>query len=157
MRSESVCKAARAAELRKKETSNILSKNILIMKKTGQWITKSDLITLGMYMAISIFMDIGYGFFIYFLIMYIFSTLQQSSLLQDLQNYRIYLIPDSPMKKLISVILPTFIKVAVISSISLVVMGLYYQIDLKTLVSYAIMLLGYICIFISMAITKSNL
>lgn len=135
----------------------ILSKNILIMKKTGQWITKSDLITLGMYMAISIFMDIGYGFFIYFLIMYIFSTLQQSSLLQDLQNYRIYLIPDSPMKKLISVILPTFIKVAVISSISLVMMGLYYKIDLKTLVSYAIMLLGYISIFISATVLSLKL
>ena len=135
----------------------ILSKNILVMKKTGQWITKNDIIILGIYMVMSVVADMGFGFFVYFLFLYIFSTLQQSSLYQDLQNYRIYLIPDSPMKKLISIILPTFIKVTALSATSLIAMGLYYQIDIKSLLSYAITLLGYVSIFISATVLSLKL
>jgi len=130
----------------------ILSKNILVMKKTNQWISRNDIMILGIYMVVTAFSNIGFGFFVYMLVLYIFSTLQQSSLYQELNNYRIYLIPDHPMKKLIAIILPTFIKVTVLSWFSLIVMGLYYQIGIMDLIYYCVILLGYICIFISSTI-----
>lgn len=135
----------------------ILSKNVLLMKKTNQWITKNDLMVLGIYTVVTIITDIGFGFFIYMLVMYVFATLQQSDLYNELQNYHIYLIPDRPMKKLIAVILPTFIKVVITSAISLIIVGLYYHVSLLELINYCVILLGYISIFISSTVLSLRL
>ncbi|MFQ7798355.1 MAG: putative ABC exporter domain-containing protein [Coprobacillus cateniformis] len=106
----------------------ILSKNILLMKKTNRLLTISDIMSMGLYIVITIFSDLGYGFFIYMLVIYIFSSLQQSELYNELQNYHIYLIPDKPFKKLIAVMIPTFIKVSLMTIISIIIVGIYYQV-----------------------------
>lgn len=130
----------------------ILSKNILLMKKANRLLTISDIMSMGLYIVITIFSDLGYGFFIYMLVIYIFSSLQQSELYNELQNYHIYLIPDKPFKKLIAVMIPTFIKVSLMTIISIIIVGIYYQAGFSMIMMYIINMLGYICVFMSSSV-----
>ncbi|WP_028044365.1 putative ABC exporter domain-containing protein [Candidatus Stoquefichus massiliensis] len=130
----------------------VMSKNLILMKKTGHIISMSDLISIGIYVAVTIFSGLGFGFFVYMMIIWVFSSLQNSELATELKNYQIYLIPDKPLKKLIAVILPTFIKVCAVSILSFIVIGIYYQTDIMTLLMYIVNLLGYICVFISASV-----
>lgn len=130
----------------------VLSKNLLLMKKTNRLLTMSDVISIGIYIAVTLFSNLGFGFFIYMMVMYVFSALQQSDLYNELQNYHIYLIPDKPMKKLISIMIPTFIKVSLITGLSLIIVGIYYQEGFSMILTYLINMLGYICVFMSASV-----
>lgn len=130
----------------------VMSKNFILMKKTGHIISMSDLVSIGIYIAVTIFSGLGFGFFVYMIVIWVFSSLQNSELANELKNYQIYLIPDKPLKKLIAVIFPTFVKVTAVSVLSFVIIGLYYQIDILTLLMYIINLLGYICVFMSASV-----
>lgn len=130
----------------------VMSKNFILMKKTGHMISMSDLISIGIYIAVTIFSGLGFGFFVYMMVIWVFSSLQNSELANELKNYQIYLIPDKPLKKLIAVILPTFIKVSSVSILSFIIIGVYYQTDILTILMYIINLLGYICVFMSASI-----
>src|SRR5699024_12255236 len=44
------------------------------------------------------------------MIIWLFMMMQTSDLVGELKNYQIYLIPDKPYKKLIAVMIPTFMK-----------------------------------------------
>ncbi len=127
----------------------VLSKNILLMKKSGQFITFSDILSLAIYIGITIFSNFGIGFFIYFMVLYVFSQLQNGELAKELKNYQIYLIPDHPLKKLIAVMLPAFIKITITTAIGFIIVGIYYHSDIMTIVSYVLNVIGYICIFMS--------
>ena len=127
----------------------VMSKNFLLMKKTGHILSSNDLITISIYIVLAIFTGLGFGFFIYMMVLYIFTSLQNSELATELKDYQIYLIPDKPIKKLIAVMLPTFIKVTLIMTISLIIVGIYYQTDFITLIMYLINMIGYICVFMS--------
>lgn len=127
----------------------IMSKNILIMKKTNNFINITDLISIGIYMIVTIIIDIGFGMFIYMMVIWVFSLLQTSDLSKELKNYQIYLIPDKPFNKLLAAIIPTFIKIFVIAAISFVLMGIYYHESVKMILSYLVNILGYTSIFIS--------
>lgn len=108
--------------------------------------------SIGIYVAVTIFSGLGFGFFVYMMVIWVFSSLQNSELANELKNYQIYLIPDKPLKKLIAVILPTFMKVAAISVLSFTIIGIYYRTDILTILMYIINLLGYICVFISASV-----
>lgn len=127
----------------------ILSKNLLLMKKKGHLIQISDIISIAIYVVITIFTGLGFGFFVYMMVIWIFVSLQNSDLMNELKNYQIYLIPDRPSRKLVAVMLPTFMKVTVIGAVSFLVMGLYEQIDYLTILMSIINMIGYILIFMS--------
>lgn len=127
----------------------VLSKNLLLMKKKGNLVSWNDLISIGIYLVITIFSDLGFGFFVYMMILWLFMMMGTSDLVGELKNYQIYLIPDKPYKKLIAVMIPTFMKTAIIGTLSFVVVGLYYQESVLTILMYLINMLGYIFIFMS--------
>ena len=102
----------------------VMSKNILLMKKTNNFIGINDLISIGIYIVVTIVADICFGMFV-------------------------YLIPDKPFNKLIAVIVPTFIKIFIVTAIAFILMGLYYQINLVMIFTYLLYVLGYTSIFIS--------
>ena len=83
------------------------------------------------------------------MILWLFMMMGTSDLVGELKNYQIYLIPDKPYKKLIAVMIPTFMKTAIIGTLSFVVVGLYYQESVLTILMYLINMLGYIFIFMS--------
>lgn len=127
----------------------ILSKNFLIMRKGNELINKNDIITLGIYIAITIFLKSGIELFIYWVIIWVFTAIRQSELSRDMKNYQIYLIPENPFKKLLAVTIPTFIKVFVYSFIAFLIVGVYYQQGLGVIITYFITILGYTGIIIS--------
>lgn len=127
----------------------VMSKNILLMKKTNNFIGINDLISIGIYIVVTIVADIGFGMFVYMMVIWVFSSLQNSALTNELKNYQIYLIPDKPFNKLIAVIVPTFIKIFIVTAIAFILMGLYYQINLVMIFTYLLYVLGYTSIFIS--------
>lgn len=130
----------------------IMSKNILLMKKTNIFISISDLISIGIYMVITIIINLGFGMFIYMMVFWVFSLLQNSDLSKELKNYQIYLIPDKPFNKLLATIIPSFIKIFLVTSISFIMMGIYYQASIITILSYLLNILGYTSIFISASV-----
>lgn len=44
----------------------------------------------------------------YMMMFWLFTIVQNSDFMKDMNNYQIYLIPDHPLKKLLCVLLPTF-------------------------------------------------
>lgn len=127
----------------------IMSKNILLMKKTNGFITFSDLISIVIYIGVTIAVNVGFGMFIYMMVIWVFSVLQTSDLSKELKNYQIYLIPDKPFNKLIAVIIPTFIKILIVTSLSFIIMGIYYHQSITTILMYLLNILSYSAVFIS--------
>lgn len=135
----------------------VLSKNLLLMKKKGNIISWNDIISIGIYLVITIFSDLGFGFFIYMMIIWLFMMMQTSDLVGELKNYQIYLIPDKPYKKLIAVMIPTFMKVSIIGTLSFIVVGMYYHETFLTIFMYLINMFGYIFIFMSASVLTIRL
>ena len=131
---------------------SIYSKNIITMKKTKDLISGKDVFVILLYLAISYFSDLGYGFFMYMLMIYVFSALEESYLLRELENYQIYLIPDKPFKKLIALILPNLLRMSVICTVSMVLAGVAFNASLVEIILNTLSIYGYLCVFTSASI-----
>ena len=68
------------------------------MRKTGNFLRKQDVAVIVFYFVISLIVlpDNVFYMFCYMMIIWLFTLIQDSDLLRDLNNYQIYLIPDSP-------------------------------------------------------------
>ena len=108
--------------------------------------------TIGIYLVITLIMDMGFGFFMYMMMFWLFTIVQNSDFMKDMNNYQIYLIPDHPLKKLLCVLLPTFLKMLLPMSAAILVAALLYQIDIASVLQYFIMLLGYATLFLSASV-----
>ena len=135
----------------------VMSKNLLLMKKTRTLMSTNEIIILVVYAVITIFTDMGYGFFSYMMVIYIFATLQQSDLVQDLKNYQIYLIPDKPINKLLAVLIPQLVKSFLVVTIAMVAMGLFYSASINEILQYLVMMYGYVLVFMSATILSTRL
>ncbi len=127
----------------------ILSKNLLIMRKGNDLVNKNDILTLGIYIGFTIFLQSDFSLFIYWVIIWAFSAIEQSELAQDMNNYQIYLIPEKPFYKLLAVVTPTFIKIFVYAFFAFLFVGLYNQESIAVILMYFATILGYTSIFIS--------
>lgn len=127
----------------------IYSKNFLLMKKTRDFIRIQDIGILIFYFIISYFTKMGFGFFYYLMVLWLFQILQTSNLTLELKNYQIYLIPADPFEKLFCVLLPTLLKISILISVSVVLSGILYRMDVLVILQYLLTLLGYGLIFIS--------
>ena len=130
----------------------IFSKNILLLRKSNVYIRWTDILTIGIYLVITLLMDMGFGFFMYMMMFWLFTIVQNSDFMRDMNNYQIYLIPDHPLKKLLCVLLPTFLKMLLPMSGAIVVAALIYQSDIASVIQYFIMLLGYATLFLSASV-----
>lgn len=127
----------------------IFSKNLLMMKKTRDFISMQDIGILVFYFLISLFTEAGFGMYAYMLIIWIFQVLQTSDLVNELKNYQIYLIPAKPFAKLWYAILPTLIKIVLLMSTAVVIGGVFYRMPVMQIIQYWIMLIGYAFVFVS--------
>lgn len=129
----------------------VFFKNLLIMRKTGNFLRKQDALILVFYFGIS-YMAVPKGrfyMFCYMVLLWLFTLLNDAELLGDLNNYQIYLIPEKPLQKLVYAILPAYIKVAVIISVSVIFAGTFNRMSPLSILQYVVMLLGYGMIFIA--------
>lgn len=122
----------------------IFSKNVLLLRKSNDYIRWTDVMTIGIYLVITLIMDMGFGFFMYMMMFWLFTIVQNSDFMKDMNNYQIYLIPDHPLKKLLCVLLPM--------SAAILVAALLYQTDIASVLQYFIMLLGYATLFMSASV-----
>lgn len=135
----------------------IFSKGMLEMKKVNGFVNIRDILTIIFYFVIAFMVNGGLGFFMYMMVFWLFGAMQQSPLVEELKNYQIYLIPDSPLKKLIAVILPTLFKVATITTITMIGAGIFYQMGIIEIIQYLITIYGYIVVFIAASILAARI
>lgn len=129
----------------------VFYKNMLMMRKTNSFLRKQDIVIIVLYFIISYFAmpDNRFFMFCYMMMLWLFNLLNDEELLGDLKNYQIYLIPDSPLKKLVYAVLPAYFKIAVIVTAAVVFAGVFNRMPLLSVVQYLVMLLGYSMIFIA--------
>ena len=99
----------------------------------------------------------GNGYFIYMMVLWVFSNLQNGELKKEMNNYQIYLIPDHPLKKLIAVMIPTFMKVTITTVIGFIIIGIYYHSNVFMIINYILNVVGYICILMSGSVLSLRL
>ena len=129
----------------------VLSKNMLIMRKTGNFLRKQDVAIIVFYFVISLIVlpDNVFYMFCYMMIIWLFTLIQDSDLLRDLNNYQIYLIPDSPLKNLVYAMIPAYLKIGIIMSVSVIFAGVFTRMAPLDILQYLVMLLGYSLIFVA--------
>lgn len=127
----------------------IFSKNMLLMRKTNDFLRFADVMVVVIYFIIAWILDMGFAFYGYMLIFYLFNTIQSSDFMRDMNNYQIYLIPDKPIKKLFYVLLPTFIKLFILMAVSVLGGGILLGAEGMEMVQFGIMLAGYLMLFLS--------
>jgi len=127
-----------------------ISSNIFLqMKKTNNWIKKSDLILTIFYLAIAYFGQLGFTFFQYYILIIVFTTINSDSIMRELKQPYIYLIPDKPLKKLIHLLLPMTVKTGLLVIISLILACLAFQASVGELLSAILTTLGYALVLIA--------
>ena len=72
----------------------IMSKSFLEMRKRNSFISTQDIILLAIYFAVSFFLDMGLWFFVYMMMFWLFSCIQASELMRELDYNHIYLITE---------------------------------------------------------------
>lgn len=127
----------------------IYSKGLLMMRKTNGFINETELLILVLYIVISYLMGLGFGFYMYMIILWLFGLMKQSDLSQELKNYQIYLIPENPLKKLLALIIPTFIKVMVLVSVASLVGMVIFATPVKEMFQYLLIIYGYVFVLIA--------
>lgn len=130
----------------------IYSKNVLLMRKTKDLIGWKDVFVIGLYLAISYFSELGFMFFMYMLMIYIYAAIEESSLMKEFENYQVYLIPDKPFKKLLAIILPNLVRLIAIATIAMIVGGILFGASLMEIILNIISIYGYICVFTSASV-----
>jgi|GEM_PF-273926 len=92
----------------------ILSKNILLLKKTRDFIRKQDLFIIVVYLLMAYFIGVnntsGYTMYSYMMVVWTMASILQSTIGSELKNYYIYLIPGNPFKKMIATVVPLLLK-----------------------------------------------
>lgn len=129
----------------------VLSKNLLLMRKTGNFLRKQDIAVIVFYFVVSwlILPDNTFYMFCYMLLIWMFTLINDSDLLRDLKNHQIYLIPESALKKLLYAMLPAYLKIGLIAGFSVVFAGILTRMAPGAVVEYLVMVLGYSMIFVA--------
>ncbi|MDL2310718.1 putative ABC exporter domain-containing protein [Peptostreptococcaceae bacterium OttesenSCG-928-C18] len=120
----------------------ILSKAILELKKTHQLASVQDILIIVIYVVMGVFTG-SFEMVIYMLVLYLLVSPQNQGLKKEFENYTLYLIPDSPFKKLIAVILPIIVKTTISSVLAVVISGVILKVDISNIIFYSLMFLGF--------------
>ena len=129
----------------------IFYKNMLMMRKTGNFLRKQDIFVIVLYFVISYVCMPGHRFymFCYMMMIWMFGLMNDAELLGDLKNYQIYLIPEEPLKKLFYAVIPAYLKIGIILGTAIIFSGVLNRMPVLDIVQYALMLLGYAMIFLA--------
>jgi len=125
----------------------IYSKNLLMVKKTRSYLNYRLIMPSIVYVVLAKFLDLGFMFFLFMNIFFIFSIINNSGLVTELKNYQVYLIPASAFKKLLAIITIPFIQTIVFASVSTIIGEVVFGIRLIDSINLLIFVYGFICIF----------
>lgn len=131
---------------------SLFSKSMLVLKKSNGFVSWNELLALAIYLGVTMISNFDMDFFLYMMMFFLFSIIQNSDMNQELENYTIYLIPENPFKKLIAILLPTLIRTFGLITVAMVAAGFLFGTGLKTTLLYLIILYGYSSVFISSSV-----
>ncbi|HHX69539.1 MAG: putative ABC exporter domain-containing protein [Miniphocaeibacter sp.] len=120
----------------------ILSKSVVELKKTGQFVSISDVSIVGIYIVFGI-LSKSFEAVTSMLIIYLFLSPQNTGIKKEMENYFIYLIPDSPLKKLIAIIIPPILRTSLITVFAVIISGVLLKTSPALIIYNSFMFVGY--------------
>lgn len=138
----------------------ISSRLMLDMRKTNSFITKQELMFIAVYFAIAYFGDYGFTWYSRYVTIILFVITLSANYIDELKHHYIYLLPDTALNKLIAILKPTILKVAIIVLVMNTV-GIIFKPTIGEYVAALLETFGYGLVFItaniwSVRILKSN-
>lgn len=121
----------------------ISSKNILVLRKTKNWIRLQEIFLMIFYLFLVIMMDMNYTFYQYYILIILVASANNDFMIQDLKIHYIYLIPDKPFKKIMHLILPMIIKMSLSVIFGLTIGFIYFRVSLTEYLVSIINILSY--------------
>ena len=135
----------------------LFSKNVLIMKKTGNWLEKKDIILVLLYLGISYFIGNGFDFYKFFILVVVMAGITADTFMSEMKIPYIYLIPDSPLRKLLSLVLPIIFKMTLLLIVALLPCLVVFQASLIQVLLAFIQNMSYVLIFVASGIWSIRL
>lgn len=125
----------------------VLSKNILQMRKTKSWIRKQEVFLIALYLLIAKVNGMNFTGYQYFIMIIVFISVSSDTMLDELKTHYIYLIPDTPANKIISVAAPIFLRTCLIVLVALVPAAFVFGQSAGQLVISLLTMWGYAAVF----------
>lgn len=120
----------------------ILSKNLLIMKRSNNLFPLQPIIMLLIFFVMALFMNTGPSYFMSMSFMCVFFIMNDFSLEAEIKNYQIYLIPDSSFKKGIACALPYLLKALLLIVLIILFCLLGFRMNFMEILPVALNLFG---------------
>lgn len=127
---------------------SLISKNLLILRKTRKLISLQELIMIILYMGIVWMNGQGFAFYQYFILIVVFMSATTDSIAQDLRVFYLYLIPDKPYRKLLALTVPSMLHMTAVVAASVVLTPLVLHASLSEVIAGTLLLLGFGWLFL---------
>ncbi|MGM0123034.1 hypothetical protein IGI37_000400 [Enterococcus sp. AZ194] len=123
----------------------ILSKNILVMKKTRKFFKTNDYFSIAMVVGMgALIANKSFILYVGFTIFYLIMNVGESALEEDLKNNYIYLIPDKAIKKLFYALLIPICKTLLMSIIMMLPSLFLVKPDMKEFLAGLVIVLSFV-------------
>ena len=126
----------------------IRSRMLLDMLKTRSFITKQEIAMIALYLVISIADRFDFAGYSRYVMIILFMVTMSSNYNDELKHHYIYLLPDKPVKKLVALLEPTFLKLMIVIIVMLG-MALFMHPSVFEFVSAFFEMTGYGVLFVS--------
>ena len=130
----------------------IYSRNMLELKKTRSFFDKRQAFLMLFYLAIAYFIGMGFTFFKYYIFIILISAANADYMMTDLKKHYIYLIPDSPLKKIMALIRPIILKMIIVVIFGLTAGFILFRPSITEYLLSIVEVLGYGTLFIAASV-----
>lgn len=135
----------------------IFSKNMLIMRKSNDFVRYQDVLLIIIYLVIALILDVGFSFYMTMLIFAVFINVQNSDFMKEMNNYQIYLIPDRPIKKLWYLVFPSYLKQIAIFTVPIIIAMFLFQASIMEGIQFYILICGFTALFLSASVLSMRI
>ena len=126
----------------------VSSRLFLEMRKTNSFISRQELILVVLYAIIAWLGDFGFSWYSRYVSIVLLVVTMTANYNDELKHHYIYLLPDTPSRKLLAILWPTIIKVGIFV-IVMNLFGLFFGPTIGELISAMIETFGYGLVFIT--------
>lgn len=127
----------------------IFDKGLLELRKTRNWFSLQEVMLVVIYLVISYVAGMGYQIYQMYIVLTVFISLSAEGFLTEFQKIYIYLLPIKPINKLINMVGPVLMKSIVMSTVSLLLGAVVFQVGVVTFISSFIQMVGFTIIMMA--------
>ncbi len=125
----------------------LISKNLLILRKTRRLLSLQEIVLIALYLGIS-WMGQGYDFYQFFILIVIFTSATTDQISRDLRVFYLYLIPERRLKKMLALTVPSMLHMSAVVVASLILCPLIFGVGWGEVAGSALLLFGYSWLFL---------